>query len=203
MRLLIDGYNLMYEVGALGPKLGPDGLRKARHRFLNDLGSKLNPVDAYQTTVVFDSREGPQHLPKEQRQKGMTIFFAQDEESADARIEALIKAHSSPKQLTVVSTDRRIRLAATRRRAKSQTADEFWSSLNVKLSKKKHEAPPPPTAEDRGRRDGLTESESAYWMAEFGHLDKAPETRQALRSADFVPTEEDIARIIREVEREG
>ena len=66
MRLLIDGYNLMYAVGLLGKRLGPDGFRKVRQRFLNDLADALGAVEAHQTTVVFDAAAPPDNVPSEQ-----------------------------------------------------------------------------------------------------------------------------------------
>ena len=53
----------------------------------------------------------------------MSIIFALGDENADARIEQLIAAHSAPKSLTVVSTDRRVRQAANRRKARSITSE--------------------------------------------------------------------------------
>src|SRR5207302_1583757 len=112
MRILIDGYNLMYALGLPGKRHGPDGFRKVRTRFLNDLAAALGAVAAHQTTVVFDASHSPVHLPRESIYKGMTIVYAVDDDSADERIEQLIAAHSAPKLLTVVSTDHRIRQAA-------------------------------------------------------------------------------------------
>ena len=200
MRTLIDGYNLMYAIGLMERKFGPDGFRKVRHRFLNDLAAALDPVEAHQTTIVFDAHDPPPGVPGQSHHKGLTIIFAVGDEDADSRLEHLIAHHSAPKGLTVVSSDHRVRDAARRRKAKVVAADEFWE--RIKLPRKPRIPVPPRSAEERGRREGLTAAESAYWMAAFGVLEDAPETKQALRSADFVPTDEEIARIIREVERE-
>ena len=132
MRTLIDGYNLMFALGLLGKRHGPDGFRKVRTRFLNDLATALGAVSSHQTTIVFDASDPPGHLPRESTYKGMTIVFAVDDESADERIERLIAAHSAPKSLTVVSTDHRIRQAANRRRARALTADVFWQELETR-----------------------------------------------------------------------
>lgn len=201
MRTLIDGYNLMYAIGLMGRKFGPDGFRKVRHRFLNDLAAALDPVEAHQTTVVFDANDPPPDAPRQSRHKGLTVIFAVGDEDADSRLEHLIAHHSAPKGLTLVSSDHRVRDAGRRRKAKVVTAEEFWE--RIRSPRKPKTIAPPPTAEERGRREGLSPTESAYWMATFGALDEEPETRRALRSADFVPTDEEIARIIREVDRES
>jgi predicted RNA-binding protein with PIN domain len=202
MRILIDGYNLMYAVGAMPRNIAPDALRKVRHRFLNELGALIPPIDAHQTTVVFDASIVLEHLPKTQTQKGMTILFAVDDDDADSRIEELIRKHSAPKNLTVVSTDLRVRQAATRKKAKAVKSEDFWAELKAKKTKPL-DRPAPPSREEKARNEGLSEAESAYWLAEFGHLESAPETKQALRQqSDFVPTDEEIARIAREVHDE-
>lgn len=201
LRILIDGYNLMYAIGAMPRNTAPDALRKLRHRFLNELGALIPPIDAHQTTVVFDASVVLEHLPKSHQQKGMTVLFAVGDDDADSRIEELIRTHSSPKNLTVVSSDLRVRQAATRRKARGVKSEDYWAELKAKKLKPEGR-PAPPTREEKARDEGLSESESAYWLAEFGHLESAPETRQALKPSDFVPTEEDIARIVREVENE-
>lgn len=201
MRTLIDGYNLMYAGGLLGRKFGPDGFRKVRHRFLNDLAAALDPIDAHQTTIVFDASNPPPDAARQSRHKGLTIIYAVGDEDADSRLEFLIAHDSAPKGLTVVSSDHRIRQAAHRRKATVITSDEYWDRL--KAPKRRTAPARLPTAEERGRREGPSSSEAAYWLEAFGALDEAPETREALRSADFVPTDEEIAQIEREVERES
>src|SRR5437868_15285637 len=108
MRTLIDGYNLMFAAGLMGERLGPDRFRKVRHRFLNNLAATLGPVEAHLTTVVFDANDAPDHVPASTSHKGISVIFAVDHASADERIEDLIAHHSSPKTLTVVSSDHRI-----------------------------------------------------------------------------------------------
>jgi predicted RNA-binding protein with PIN domain len=201
MRLLIDGYNLMFDLGLLGKRLGPDGFRKVRHRFLNDLAAALDPVEAHQTTVVFDASSPPDHLPAEGRHKGMTILFAVDDDDADARLERLIAKHSAPKHLTVVSTDLRVRRAASRRGAKAVTADQFWSSLEDR--KRSKLARTDRSADDeRMRQQGPSPEEAGFWLAVFQNVANEPEVREALRGGGFVPTDEEIARIEREVDEE-
>ena len=133
MRYLIDGYNVMYAGGLLdGKRLGSDGFRQARTRFLNDLADALGPVDAHQTTVVFDAAAAPEGFANETQHKGLSVVYAVDDENADARIERLIAAHASPRTLAVVSSDHRIRQAATRRKALAVTADDFWVELDAR-----------------------------------------------------------------------
>ena len=66
--------------------------------------------------MVFDASVPPGDFPPVSIYRGLSVLFALGDENADARIEQLIGEHSNPKTLTVVSSDNRIRLAATRRR---------------------------------------------------------------------------------------
>jgi len=200
MHTLIDGYNLMYTLGLLDKRFGPDGFRKARMRFLSDLAGALRAVEANQTTVVFDAREAPGHLPRESTHKGMSVLYADEDEGADERIERLIAAHSVPKALTVVSTDRRIRQAATRRKARAMTAEAFWELLEN--SKGKTPAPPPTTTEEEARLHGLSPEDAAAWLDTFRDVALDPETPESLGQGGFIPTDDEIDRIAREVDEE-
>jgi len=200
MHTLIDGYNLMYTLGLLDKRFGPDGFRKARMRFLSDLAGALGAVEANQTTVVFDAREAPGHLPRESTHKGMSVLYADEDEGADERIERLIAAHSVPKALTVVSTDRRIRQAATRRKARAMTAEAFWELLEN--SKGKTPAPPPTTTEEEARLHGLSPEDAAAWLDTFRDVALDPETPESLGQGGFIPTDDEIDRIAREVDEE-
>jgi predicted RNA-binding protein with PIN domain len=205
VRTLIDGYNLMFELGLMDAtrRMGPEGLRRARYRFLNELADRLGAVAAHQTTVVFDAANAPEDLPHEARHKGLTVVFAVEDETADDRIEALIAEHSFPKGLTVVSSDHQVQRAATRRKAHAVNSEEFWTSLEpVEKRRAASSTPGPPTAEERARAHGLTPEESAQWLDVFGEVATDPATSKALGDADFIPSDEEIGRIEREVEGE-
>lgn len=209
MRYLIDGYNVMYAGGLLGKRLGPRGFHRVRTRFLNDLADRLGPVDAHRTTVVFDASNSPEDAVAQTSHKGLSIIYAVDDENADARIERLIAAHSAPKGLTVVSSDNRVRQAAGRRRARALSADEFWMMLDAMKSRRSNPLAPrsastsvePEPEPEKPTR--TTEDESAHWLREFGHLDHQPETREALGNHDALLTDEEIAQIEREIERDS
>ena len=114
MRWLIDGYNVMHAGGRLGPRLSREGFRRARRRFLDELvgcaGAGTRRADDGRLRCLGSARR----LPARRRAiEGLGVLFALGDENADARIEQLIARHSNPKTLTVVSSDRRIRQAAT------------------------------------------------------------------------------------------
>src|SRR5262245_50769053 len=130
MLWLIDGYNVMHAAGALGSEvLGRDVFRRRRRRFLNTLADALGADRANETTIVFDASSPPADFPLESSFKGMNLIFALEDEDADTRIERIIAEHSAPKSLTVVSSDRRVRKAASRRKAKALGAEDFLDFL--------------------------------------------------------------------------
>ena len=206
MLWLIDGYNLMHAMGAISGKESSSGtFRRKRRRFLNVLADAMGVARARETTVVFDANSPPGDFDLETGYRELSLIFALGDENADARIEQLIAKHSAPKSLTVVSTDHRIRRAATRRKARALTADEFLDLIervqNQKKSKDLKEAQPPSHPLDRDLP--LSQSEAAYWLEEFGELKDTPEIREAFEPETAILTDAEIARIQREVDREG
>ncbi len=198
MRTLIDGYNLMYAAGVMERRFGPDGFRKVRHRFLNDLASRMGPNQALEATIVFDARHHPEHVAPTDSHKGMTVLYAVEYDDADSQIEHLIKLHSHPRSLTVVSSDHRIRDAARRRGALPLTSDEFLDQLD---RPRLHHMTGRPRGSTETKNDG--EAERALWLREFGHLDEGPEMTELRRKVSYLPTDEEIAQIEREVDTEG
>ncbi len=204
MRYLIDGYNVMHAGGRLGPKLSREGFRRARRRFLDELAETLGPLVSAETTVVFDASVPPGDFAPVSTYRGLTVLFALGDENADARIEEIVKQHPNPKTLTVVSSDNRIKLAATRRRCRSFVAEKFWELIDtLKESRGRSETArakttiKDPTADRDDSRD-----EALYWMAVFGDLDQTPEMREA--SARIAPllTDEELEQIQREIDGE-
>src|ERR1700761_4481913 len=169
MRTLIDGYNLMFAAGLMGKRFGPDGLRKARPRFLNDLAGKLGAVESHLTTVVFDVRKAPDGRPAEASHKGIRTVFAVANPTADERIDELIRAHPDPKRLTVVSSDNQVRASARRRGASSLTSDEFLDRLD-RAVREARDAPAPAGPE---KPSSLSEAEAAFWAREFGEIERS------------------------------
>ncbi len=199
MRTLIDGYNLMFAAGLMGRKFTPEGFRKARNRFLNDLAVFLDPVEAHLTTIVFDANDAPTHVLASVHHKGISVLYAVDHDSADEQIEDLIAQHPNPRTLTVVSSDHRLQRAATRRKAKVLSADEFLTQLDARKERKRPSLAP---VEPPERPEVLTVEESAFWLEEFREVAESEEAREIFRGDPSFPTDEELARIEREVEEE-
>jgi uncharacterized protein len=126
MRLLIDGYNLVYTMGV---GRGPGAVDRARERMLATLGSRLDESIAVATVVVFDAKRAPEGGAVQREPSGITVRYAVGYPEADDLLEELIQKCGIPKQLMVVSSDRRVREAARRKRAKDCDAERWWCRL--------------------------------------------------------------------------
>jgi len=159
--LLIDGYNVMHALGYLSQRTPANQLESARRRFLDFLAERVAGRNV-NCAVVFDAANAPAHVLAEIEYKGLTVYSAKRQE-ADDLIEDLIRRHSAPKQLLVVSNDRRLRRAAERRGSMALGSTELLDWLD-------RPAAPEQSEEQEDRGAGAADD----WLREFGHLDKDP-----------------------------
>ncbi|MEO1236393.1 MAG: NYN domain-containing protein [Planctomycetota bacterium] len=136
MTLVVDCYNVLH--ATMPPMLaGLDegGLCRALGR--TDW-ARRGPV-----TVVADGRPKPLRAEVSPVAE-VELVFAGSHRSADDLIVELINRDSAPRRLTVVSSDRAIRAAARRRRARDLSSEDFIDRLVHQL--RRHRAGPPPSA---------------------------------------------------------
>lgn len=163
MALVIDGYNLLHASGILGRGVGPGGLERSRTALLNFLVESLDESQLSSVTVVFDAREGPRNLPRVTRHGPLTVRFAEPDRDADDVIEALIKADSAPRRLTVVSSDHRLHRAARRRKAVAIDSDQWYAQvLRERMQRARTKVPGPKPA------GPMSNVEVRYWLRTFG-----------------------------------
>ncbi|WP_165232694.1 NYN domain-containing protein [Aquisphaera insulae] len=210
MPWLIDGYNLMHASGAVGNKeVTRTAFQQRRRRFLNDLSEAMGPARARDTTVVFDANSPPADFGLESTYKGLHVLFALGDESADARIEQILNAHPVPKSLTVVSSDRAVRRAATRRKAVAIKAEDFLDQLDRMRAENRRDARTDTAgggvsqARNGATRDATpSPEEAAFWLAEFAGIEEQTGLVNEPDASAPMLTDADIERIRREVERE-
>ncbi|MGO9109270.1 MAG: NYN domain-containing protein [Thermoguttaceae bacterium] len=170
MLYLIDGYNLLNVASVPVPIRGRANLEKARLALLNFLAESLDPEEVAQTVVVFDAHDPPPGLPREMRHKRLLVRFAPRDEDADTLIEELIREDTSPRRLTVISSDHRIQRAAKRRRARAVDSDVWYAEV-LRARQQRQQA-----AADGPERPGgpLLEEDVRYWLRQFGEGEKPP-----------------------------
>lgn len=126
--VLIDGYNLLHAAGLARKRYGPGELQRRRATLLQKLASLMDPAVQARTTVVFDSqRETVNDAPG--TTSSMKVVFSTAPLEADDLIEQMLKSHSSPRQVLVVSSDHRLHKAARRRGATPVDSDVFLDQL--------------------------------------------------------------------------
>jgi predicted RNA-binding protein with PIN domain len=169
MSFLIDGYNLLHAMGLMSPRFGPHGLAKARHSLIGLVAGALGDRAA-SVTVVFDAAEAPPDAPHAFDQRGVHVEFARKGEEADDVLERLIRLNSAPRQLAVVSNDRRIVQAARRRDCQIKSSEDFLDWLQHQYELKKPRPPREPAEKSQGLKAGSTER----WLSEFADLADDP-----------------------------
>lgn len=165
MAILIDGYNLIHGANLVGRGVGPGGLERARQALLDLLRFSLTEVELRRTTVVFDAGSRGHASGRSFEYHGIRIRFSAGYEDADELIEELIRQDSSPRRLTVVSSDHRLHRAARKRRAEAIDSDVWYAQLiRRRLQTRPQDQPPPPTS-----TSPLTPEEIEAWQLELNH----------------------------------
>src|ERR1051325_10695314 len=130
---LIDGYNLLHALGMIRKNAGPGGLEAGRRRLLEFLVTAF-AADAGQVTIVFDAKQAPRGVKRQQQYHGLHVDFAPKGQSADDRIEDLIEQAAEPRTLVVVSNDARLQNAARRSGARAWTHEDLLDFFEKKLA---------------------------------------------------------------------
>ncbi len=175
MATLIDGYNLLHATGILGRNIGPGSLARARSALLNFLAASLSQSDRATTQVVFDARDAPRGVPSEEQHRGITVRYAVGYDDADALMAELIRVHSAPRTLVVVSSDRQVQRVAKRRRAIAIDSETWYDQLCHQRTSQTH----PETSDDSKPVVPVTDAELADWLQAFGNTPMAPESPPA------------------------
>jgi uncharacterized protein len=157
--LIIDGYNLLHSVQSLLDQ-PTDFTDIQLCRMLNEYIYRTKKKGS----IIFDGI-GPRNKDTFNNLINMDVVFSGTSREADDIIEKLILESSAPKNLMVVSNDRRIIKAAEKRKATAVDCVEFWTEVIKQLEKKKKTS-----AEPQAKFVGISEAETEYWLREFGFI---------------------------------
>jgi len=155
MPFIIDGYNLLHSIQESDEHFAGSGdvvLCKILNTFLRQRGEKGQ--------IIFDGI-GPPEKSGFENLANLEVIFSGSAIEADEVVEDKIKTNSAPKSLTIVSDDRRLRVAAQKARAASIKCQTFWRSV-LKQSTRKSSPKEP-----REKRFGITEGETEQWLDFF------------------------------------
>lgn len=155
--VIIDGTNLLWAIHesyAEHEIAGEVQLCQTLDRYFAQMGDEGQ--------IVFDGA-GPMDKSVFNGMGYVDIAFSGFASDADTIIEEKILANTSPRRLTVVSSDRRLRKAAAERNATALKADLFWGQVRRELARKR-----PARKEPEAKHEGLTSGETEQWLDIFG-----------------------------------
>jgi predicted RNA-binding protein with PIN domain len=177
-RYVIDGYNLLYALGISAGCSGPDALEQSRRRLLALLADGFGD-ECPAATIVFDAAGAPPLARGREEYRGLAVRYAVRHDEADDLIEFLIQHSSTPRQLTVISDDRRLQQAARRRDCTAQGCNEFVAWLARRQRERQRQATPPEKCE------GLSAEETQRWLDEFAGLANDPNFKKLFEPYEF------------------
>lgn len=151
--IVIDTYNVTETTGVLPPEIAgidAEGLARliATSRFRSEA-----------VLLVCDGR------PRGAARVGRIVIEGSGQHrNADERIAEIVRGHSAPRSLTVVSSDREVARTARARGAATWTSAEFLGFLADDWGRGRPKRPAPP---DPRRSVPLSDGETAAWMRIF------------------------------------
>jgi predicted RNA-binding protein with PIN domain len=155
MPVIIDGHNLLWSIKNTEDfaSITDAGLCRILDSYFGLVGEKAE--------IIFDGI-GPPNKTEFDNIRNLEVTFSGRRTDCDTVIEQRILDSTAPKRLTIVSTDRRLRDAASARKAAAVKSEDFWNEATKRLSKQRK------SKEPAAKRSGLTESETELWLRAFG-----------------------------------
>jgi uncharacterized protein len=167
MKILIDGYNLIFAWGWMPNSDHPTASRQARSRLIQKLSQLIEKELRKNILIVFDVKSAlaAKHLKSGADPSGFELLYAHGYPDADTLIEELIQKESAPQNLIVVSSDRRIKTAANRRGAFVVESENFLDEIPSLFHSASNENDEVETKLDAAM---FPKVETIDWLAEFG-----------------------------------
>jgi len=132
-RLIIDGYNLMFQANPYKRLAREDEWDLARDALISDIASYAG--QQFEATVVFDGKNNPVSNRKEAQTLGVMVVFSDYGKSADAVIERLAKqAVDAGIEVELVSSDALVQWTSLGKGVVRRSAAEFAQQLSFGYS---------------------------------------------------------------------
>ena len=157
--LIVDGYNLLRAVQNLSEQTAGVADTQICQIINRYLGITKN-----RGAIIFDGI-GPRDKSGFNNLASLEVVFSGRSKEADDVIEKLVLINSAPRSLTIVSSDRRIKAAANKRKATAINSIGFWLDMLKTIDKKSKKKSEPPE-----KYLGISEAETDYWLRLFGLL---------------------------------
>jgi predicted RNA-binding protein with PIN domain len=166
--VIVDGYNLLHTLGSRRSLGAPGNLQRARAELAGRIAARMTEAQRNRTTIVFDANFENRDLPPSQEVQGIRVEFARDFADADSMIEHLLRKHPTPQSVVVVSNDRRVRVAAERRRARPVDCESWFDGLSTTEEVAKSAADQAGEVEPDRLAAEISPEEREYWLRLFG-----------------------------------
>lgn len=152
-RIIIDGYNLIYQIPELRRQLERD-LEGARERLLDSL-SLFSVKKQAEYTVVFDGNG--QDQPESKNRRGLKVVFSKPPQKADPLIKRMLSEKKHNEDMIVVTSDLDICNYARICGVKVETSQKFALDMIAK----------PDTEIEKKFNHNLSHTEVDEWMELF------------------------------------
>ncbi|MBI3211193.1 MAG: NYN domain-containing protein [Simkania negevensis] len=134
MDYIIDGYNLFFNIAK-----EIDPLEENREEFIKTLNDEIQKR-SLSVLIVFDSSYGKAYsFPPKKILSALEVVFSPRDLSADQYILEWISFQESPKQITLITSDKKLSQKASYMGVKLQTIKEFLYFLARKERKNSSE----------------------------------------------------------------
>ncbi|MBN1846841.1 MAG: NYN domain-containing protein [Sedimentisphaerales bacterium] len=163
MPFLLDGYNVYHAARKLSADWHFLTVRQLAGLVAEDMRHRRD-----RGVIVFDGRRPRGQSDRVEPAGYVELVYCGPGQDADTLLEQWIRRHTAPRRLTVVSSDRRVRQAARRRRCRMLKADDYLASLM-----RNRQTPPPRPVEPPEKRHGLDQAGRQEWLELFGLSDVA------------------------------
>ncbi len=159
MSLIVDAYNVLHCTHIL----------PARHALMSvEQLCRLLAESPWRTGRMAVVCDGAKPALVDDRPGDVELIYAGGGRDADSLIERMVAEADAPRELVVVSNDRRIQRAARRRKAKAMASEDFLRDLVRPITRQSDEPVKPREVED-----------AEGWLEEFGLDENAlPPVRQ-------------------------
>lgn len=132
-RLIVDGYNLLFQADPYAKRARDDEWDLARDALISDIASYAG--QEFEATVVFDGKNNPVGDRKLEHKLGVRVIFSDYGKSADSVIERLAKqAIAAGIEVEVVSSDALVQWTALGKGVVRRSAAEFAQQLGFGYS---------------------------------------------------------------------
>lgn len=148
---------------------GSQDFQSYRENLIEELNEKIQ-ILMLDATIVFDAQY-QFGLGSRSQYRHLTVCFTDTGETADDYLIEEIRSSPTPRQIILVTSDKRLAWRARHYLAKTMTVEEFISTINIQFKKrlkgekKKKDPTPPPVVETP--RTHPPEETFNYYLREF------------------------------------